>query len=132
MNQPQADNRVEIIQGGELPAEQRRRLEGQTMKGRVVRFKNKGVPGSQTMGKVVDEVYIMVGEYKHLIQKIEFGVGVSWDKSRYAYRTGYYTYQYGRKNIKWGQYTQFLTETEYRTLLQKAKVAGWDIFWAAT
>src|SRR5882724_7095345 len=85
-----------------LTDEQRKRLEAQTMKGRYVWFKNKGQPGRKSMGKVVEEVYIIVGEYKHLIQKIEFGDGVSWDGSRHAYRTGYYTYQYGRKNIKWG------------------------------
>ncbi len=110
-----------------LSDEQRKRLADQTMKGRCVWFKNKGTPGRNEMGKVVDEVYIIVGEYKHLIQKIEFSNGVSWDGSQYAYRTGYYTYQYGRKNIKWGQYTQFLTEREYRELLGKARAAGWEV-----
>ncbi len=110
-----------------LTVEQRKHLESQTMKDRYVSFKNKGLPGRKSMGKVVEEVYIIVGEYKHLIQKIEFNDGVSWDGSRYAYRTGYYTYQYGRKRIKWGQYTQFLTEKEYRELLGKAHAAGWEI-----
>lgn len=73
-------------------------------------------------------MYIIIGEYKHLIQKVKFEGGVSWDKSIFAYRTGYYTFENGRKHIKWGQYTQFLTENEYRTLLAKAKAKGWDIF----
>jgi hypothetical protein len=92
-----------------------------SMKGRDVHFKNKSGPGRWKDGVVEDEVYIIVGDYKHLIQKIRFIDGVSWDGSIFAYRTGYYTFQHGKRYIKWGQYTQFLTENEYRTLLQKAK-----------
>jgi hypothetical protein len=78
------------------------------------------------MGKVVDEVYIMVSDYKHMIQKIEFKEGVSSDK--FAYRTGYYTYDSQMKNIKWGQFTQFLTERQYKALLSKAKEKGWNLY----
>ena len=106
---------------------QAQRLEGMTRLGQTVWFKNKGRPGYQAMGKVVDEVYIMVGDYKHLIQKIEFAEGVSWDRSRFAYRTGYYTYDGRVKRIVWGQYTQFLTEKEYGQLLAKANTKGWGI-----
>lgn len=80
------------------------------------------------MGTVEDEVFIIVGDYKHLIQRVRFETGVSWDDSTHAYRTGYYTYQGDRKQIKWGQYTQFLTEAEYRDLLGKAREKQWDIF----
>src|ERR1051326_2338543 len=128
MNDHPTTNQPEQPNPAPLTDDQKKRLESQTMKGRYVRFKNKGIPGSRTIGKVVDEVSIIVGEYKHLIQKIEFTEGESWDKSQYAYRTGYYTFQYGRKNIKWGQYTQFLTEKEYRDLLGKTHAAGWAIF----
>ena len=99
-----------------------------SMIGRPVTFKNKGVTGCWTVGRVVDEVYKIVGEYKHLIQKIEFESGVSWDGSTHAYRTGYYTFEHGKKNIKWGQYTQLLTENEYKDLLKKAKDRGWQLF----
>src|SRR2546428_98773 len=40
-----------------LTAEQRKRLEDQTMENRYVWFKNKGLPGRKLMGKVVQEVY---------------------------------------------------------------------------
>jgi hypothetical protein len=108
-----------------MTPDQEKRLEGMSRQGQTVKFKNKGKPGYQEIGKVVDEVYIMVDDYKHLIQKIEFKDGVSWDGSKFAYRTGYYTYDGQMKNIKWGQYTQFLTEKEYKALLSKAKEKGW-------
>jgi hypothetical protein len=102
------------------------RLEKMSMLGRVVWFKNKGGAGKWPVGPVVDEVYIIVGDYKHLIQKIRFATS-GWDGSEFAYRTGYYTYAHGKKVIKWGQYTQFLTEKEYSCLLQKAKDRGWPV-----
>jgi hypothetical protein len=109
--------------------EQRKKLESMSMIGRKISCKDKQQRGIQwEPGIVVDEVYIMVSDYKHMIQKIEFSDGESWDESKYAYRTGYYTYDKDMKNIKWGQYTQFLTEKEYRELLKKAKDKGWDIF----
>src|SRR5207253_7685525 len=92
--------------------------------GRKVTFKNKGGGGSRVMGTVEDEVYLMVGDYKHMIQKIRFAAGISWDHSDYGYRTGYYTFDARGKAVKWGQYTQFLTEKEYRTLLRKARAKG--------
>ena len=79
------------------------------------------------MGTIVDEVSILVGDYKHLIQKVEFSSGISWDESRYAYRTGYYTWDAGYKRLTWGQYTQFLTEKEYKQLLSLARAKQWDI-----
>jgi hypothetical protein len=111
-----------------LTPDQQAKLESMSMIGRPVTFKNKGKPGSWTVGIVEDEVSIIVWEYKHLIQRIKFAEGVSWDGSTHAYRTAYYTYQAGRAYIKWGQYTQFLTEGEYRELLGKARDKGWDIF----
>ena len=111
-----------------LTPDQLVRLESMSMIGRLVTFKNKGKPGSWIVGTVEDEVSIIVWEYKHLIQRIKFAAGMSWDGSTHAYRTGYYTYQTGRAYIKWGQYTQLLTETEYRELLGKARKKSWDIF----
>ena len=108
--------------------EQRARLEAMSMVGRQVCFKNKGAADKKLMGVVEDEVYTMVSDYKHMIQRIRLADGVSWDESQCAYRTGYYTYEFGMKNIKWGQYTQFLTESEYRDLLAKARDKGWPIF----
>ncbi len=110
-----------------MNAQQLARLESMSGVGRPVTFKNKGGGGHRVMGTVVDEVYKMVGDYKHMIQRVRFAPGISWDGSEHAYRTGYYTYDARGKVIKWGQYTQFLTESEYQELLHKARAKGWPI-----
>jgi hypothetical protein len=111
-----------------MTPDQLARLESTSMVGKMVNFSVKGGPGRTQIGIVEDEVYVMVSEYKHMIQRIRFASGVSWDGSTHGYRTGYYTYDAAGKNIKWGQYTQFLTEREYRSLLAKARERGWDVF----
>ena len=107
---------------------QRARLESMSRMGKDVRFKHKGRRGGHTMGRVEDEVYVMVNDYKHLLQRIRFLDGVSWDGSTHAYRSGYYTYDSDKTRIVWGQYTQFLTEKEYKALLGLARAKGWDVF----
>ena len=100
--------------------EQRRRLEAASGVGKFVQFVEKGETVRTKMGTVLDEVYVIVGEYKHLIQRIQFEEPY-WDGSRIGYRTCYYTLDAKGKNIKFGQYTQFLTEKEYSVLLSMAK-----------
>jgi hypothetical protein len=107
--------------------EQRARLTAMSMIGRPVKFRRKDRGGHWTVGVVEDEVYEIVSDYKHMIQRIRFRTGVSWDGSEYGYRTGYYTYDAKGKRIVWGQYTQFLTEHEYQRLLGKARDRGWQI-----
>ena len=104
--------------------EQRKRLEAKSGVGKTVTFKDKRTGEAVPWGTVTDEVSIIVGDYKHLIQRIERKEGY-WDGSRVGYRTGYYTYDKEGKRILWGQYTQFLTEREYNKLLNKAKAKGW-------
>jgi hypothetical protein len=101
----------------EITPEQLDRLTRQSMIGRTVTFKNKDRSGYYAIGVVEDEVFVMVSDYKHLIQRIRFAEGQSWDGSEYGYRTGYYTYDAKCRRIVWGQYTQFLTQQEYQTLL---------------
>jgi hypothetical protein len=117
---------------------QEARLKAKTGIGKGVWFKDKMPPNeSKLIGRVEDEVAICVGDYKHLIQRIRCSEnrinrsgekGCFWDGSKYGYRTGYYTFDQSGKKLLWGQYTQFLTEIEYRELLNKAKEKGWDIF----
>src|SRR5262249_7070954 len=107
---------------------QRQRLERVSRIGKQVVHKHKGGGGYRGMGIVEDEVYVLANDYKHVIQKIRLESGTYPDGSRYAYRTGYYTYDAKRKRIVWGQYTQFLTEQEYKQLLAKAQAKGWGIF----
>jgi len=112
-----------------MTEEQRKRLEATSGIGRSIRFMEKGETERTNMGTVVDEVYIIVGDYKHLIQRIQSKeTEPYWDGSRIGYRTCYYTFDAKGKNIKFGQYTQFLTEKEYTVLLSKAKAKGWPIF----
>lgn len=111
-----------------MTSQQAMRLESMTGVGKRLTHRNKVGPGRTIMGNIEDEVFHIVGEYKHVIQKILFADGVSWDGSSHAYRTGYWTYDGRGKRIVWGQYTQFLTETEYRVLLRKANDRGWRIF----
>lgn len=111
-----------------LSTEQRSRLERMSRIGKPLWHKQKGGLGFDLMGTVVDEVYIIVSDYKHMIQKIRFAEGMGWGGNEYAYRTGYYTYDAQGKTVRWGQYTQFLTESEYRELLAKARRKGWAIF----
>lgn len=66
------------------------------------RLKNNRGGGYRIIGEVVDEVYEMVSDYKHLIQRIRFSTGISWDESEFGYRTGYYTWDAGYKRITWG------------------------------
>lgn len=107
---------------------QRKRLEEASGIGKAVHFKDKGDRGKiNKMGVVTDEVYVIVGDYKHLIQQIR-SEECYWNGCQVAYRTGYYTFDAEGKNIKWGQYTQFLTEKEYTALLAKARAKGWPIF----
>lgn len=113
---------------GMLTDQQRQRLEGTSRIGKKILHKHKGGGGYRQMGIVEEEVYIMVNDYKHVIQKIKIERGIYGDGSQYAYRTGYYTYDANRKRIVWGQYTQFLTEREYKQLLSKARAKGWAIF----
>jgi hypothetical protein len=111
----------------EMTKKQRQRLEAASGIDKEVHFKEKGGTSRNKMGVVLDEVYIIVSDYKHLIQQIR-PTTPYWDGSRLGYRTCYYTFDAKKKNIKFGQYTQFLTQKEYVVLLSKAKDKGWAIF----
>lgn len=110
-----------------MTEEQTRKLENLSMIGRNVHFKIKGMNEKAVYGKVVDEVYLIVEDYKHLIQKIKI-THEFWKRSEYGYRTGYYTWDAHKRRIVWGQYTQVLTQEEYKELLAKAKERKWEIF----
>jgi hypothetical protein len=97
-----------------MTTEQQQRLEGMTRIGKTVWH------GPRSMGTVIDEVFVLVNEYKHVIQKISLG------GTGYAYRAGYWKFN-GQRN-QWAQATPYLTETEYRQLLAKAKMKNWEIF----
>ena len=108
--------------------EQRRKLIAASQINRVTYFIEKDeVKRHKVMGKVIDEVYIIVDDYKHMIQRIQ-SQEPYWDGSTVAYRTCYYTFDAKGENIKFGQYAQFLTQKEYSVLLAKARAKGWPIF----
>jgi len=110
----------------ELTKEEKERLEGTSGIGKDVKFTVEGGKPAWVPGTIVDEVYVMVEDYKHVLQRIKLREGERRGGNEYAYRTGHWTYR-GQK-INWGQYIQFLTESEYRELLTKARAKGWPIF----
>ena len=110
-----------------MTEEQRKRLDALSTIGSPVHFKDKGTTDHTKMGSVVDEVSVIVRDYKHFIQRIQ-PYEPYWDGSLIGYRTCYYTFEASGKNLKFGQYTQFLTEKDYATLLSKAKAKGWPLF----
>jgi hypothetical protein len=54
----------------DLTKEQLQRLKAASCIGKPVHFKNKDGSGHENMGIVLDEVYIIVSDYKHMIQQI--------------------------------------------------------------
>src|SRR5579863_1940743 len=95
---------------------QAQRLEAASCIGKEVHFKEKGGTNRNKMGTVLDEVYVIVSDYKQLIQQIRPKTPY-WDGSKLGYRTCYYTFDAEGKNIKFGQFTQFLTQKDYKALL---------------
>ncbi len=116
-----------------MDSNQKKKLEEKTHIGRTIRFKDKNGGTSIIWGIVRDEVYIIIGDYKHVIQRIEHPrqgkwQNGYWDKCKFGYRTGYFTFDKSGKKLMWGQFAQFLTEHEYRTLIGKTIAKGWPIF----
>ena len=101
------------------------RLKHQSMKGRDVTFRNKDRPGRRARGVVEDEIFEMVNDYKHMMQRVRFHPGESWDGSTHAYRVCYYTLAADGRTIKFGQYPSFLTQKEAGRLFRKARLKGW-------
>lgn len=102
------------------------KLEAATCVGRHMKFKDKFTGVRTVWGRIEEEVYIMVGDYKHMIQRIKYD-NTPGDSSVYGYRTCYYTLSAGGQ-LKFGQFAQQLTEHQYKILLGKAKKKGWPIF----
>lgn len=106
---------------------QKAMLEAKSRLGETVYFKDKATGEPIRWGIVEDEVFIIVGEYKQMIQRIKFADKVCWDGSKFGYRTCYYTFDKTGKKLLYGQFAQFLTEKEYKSLLKKARDKGWPI-----
>jgi hypothetical protein len=78
-------------------------------------------------GVVEDEVGLVVDGAKHVIQRIRLAEGVNGDGSAYGYKTGSFVVDPRSGSVKWAQYSQVMSEHEYRELLAKAKARGWPI-----
>jgi hypothetical protein len=108
-------------------AEQLTRLEAATRIGKPMWFKDKRTDKRDKWGTVEEEVYIMVGDYKHMIQRIRYcEPDLAGDE--YGYRSCYYTLDRQGRQIRFGQFAQQLTQSQYRELLGKAQAKGWPIF----
>lgn len=100
------------------------RLEAATRLGKEVCLNERG--SGRPM--VEDEVGLVVDDAKHVIQKILLANGVSWDGSRYGYKTRSFTIDARTGSVKWAQYSQVMSEREYSELLAKARAKAWPIF----
>lgn len=96
-------------------------------KDKAVMFTERGGHERVRLGTVEDEVFILVGQHKHVLQRIRLDKSQRWDRSQYVYRTGYYTFSDDRSRLVWGQYSQLLTELEWPRLLRKARRKGWPV-----
>ena len=111
-----------------MTPEQSERLNAKSSIGNDVWFKVKGAGGpAYRVGRIVDEVSIVVADYKHVLQKIEIGQPAEWENEEFGYRSGYYTFDAAGRRLLWGQYTQFLTASQYQRLLAQARAKGWAI-----
>jgi hypothetical protein len=110
-----------------ITPEQKKRLDSYTGLNHPVEFKNKYRPGKVRLGRVIDEVGFISFDYKYVIQKIELEHNIIWDGSRYAYRSGYYTFDGRMEKVVWGQYHSCLSEREYEQLLALARAKGWPV-----
>jgi hypothetical protein len=78
-------------------------------------------------GVVEDEVSLVTDRAKHVIQRIRLAKDVSWDGSDYGYKAGSFVIDPATGKVKWAQYSQVVSEHEYRELLAKVKTRGWPI-----
>jgi len=108
-------------------AKQLAKLKAATLVGKPMWFINKKTGEREMWGPVDDEVYIIVGDYKHMIQRIHY-THPTQAGDEYGYRTAYYTLDKDGRRVKFGQYAQHLTQSQYRELLGKARGKGWRIF----
>lgn len=88
--------------------------------------RNSGMP--ILWGIVEDEVGVVVDDAKHVIQRIRLAKDASHDGSEYGYKTGAFTIDPRTGSVKWAQYSQVVSEQEYRDLLARAKAKGWPVF----
>ena len=83
-----------------------------------------GIP--MVWGVVEDEVGIVVDGAKHVIHRVRLADGAGRDGESYGYKCGSFIVDH-TGNIKWSQYSQLLSENEYRELLALVKTKGWPI-----
>ena len=107
---------------------EQQKLEAATRVGKEVWLNGKGGWTPMLWGVVEDEVAIVVDSTKHVIQRIRFADGVSWDGSKYGYKTGAFTLDPRTGAVKWAQYSQCVSEEELKALIAKARDKGWAVF----
>jgi hypothetical protein len=108
--------------------DKQQKLETATRIGKQVWLNGKGGWTPTLWGTVDDEVAIVGDGVKHVIQRIRFADGVSWDGSEYGYKTGAFTYDERSSAVKWAQYSQCVSEKEYSELVEQARKKGWPVF----
>jgi len=105
---------------------QRESLKRATGQNKKVVFKYKGTTRRYNVGVVDDVVSVLMGDYHHLIQRIELTPKKQKEwKSRYAYRTCYYTLKARSRKPAWGQFHPLIVGSGFRRLVRKAIKKGW-------
>jgi hypothetical protein len=104
-----------------------KKLEAATRVGKDIWLNARDTGMPTRWGVVEDEVGLIVDGAKHVIQRIRFADDIAWDGCEYGYKTGSFVVDPRSGSIKWAQYSQVLSEHEYRELLALAKARGWPI-----
>ncbi|MBI2202243.1 MAG: hypothetical protein HYU41_00040 [Candidatus Rokubacteria bacterium] len=107
--------------------DEQQKLENATRVGKEVMANARDSWTPVVWGVVEDEVSLVVDGAKHVIQRVRLAKGVSWDGSEYGYKTGAFLIDPRTGAVKWAQYSQVLSESEYTQLLARARAKGWPI-----
>jgi hypothetical protein len=104
-----------------------RSLEDITGVGKVITLREKYKRLSFEAGTVVDEVSVIDGEQKYVIQFIRLAENVACDgdPTRHVFRIGYYTQRTDGWFCLGSQYAPIVTPSELRLLLDAVTTKGW-------
>jgi hypothetical protein len=87
---------------------------GKTISGEI-----KGTTRKENKGKIEDEIAHIVDENKYVIQKIKRS------DNTIGFRFGYYTCDAKYTQLRYGESSPILSESDFKVLMNKAKEKGW-------
>lgn len=97
-----------------------RRLEQLNNIGKPIIGKIKGTEDEKVKGIIIDEIsHVVDNENKYVIQQFSFGEG------EIGYRIGYYTYDAKKSELRYGESSPIMEESDFIILTNKAREKGW-------